>query len=1405
MFVVRESGGRESKESWGEPIDHLAAVDEATTMRLFAYMLRFEGANKVTPIGFDRLPFNSNFFIGNDSSMWRTNVPNYRGLSYQNLYDGIDLVYGVKDGRLKYEFHVSPGADPAQIEMAYEGIDRLRLDSDGGMTASTAVGDVRDLAPVAYQDEDEIRCPFSLRGPFSFGFACRGRDASRALVIDPLVYSTFLGGSVMETPYDIVTDASGSAYIVGFTTSPDFPVTPGAFDASFNGTHDGFVARLNPDGSTLAWATFLGGSDFDWAIAASIDPSGEIYVVGFTVSTDFPVTVGAFDFSFNGVMDAFVARFAMDGVLIWATYLGGTGSDYGAAISLDSSGNIVVGIIAESPDFPVTPGAFDVSHNGFEDACIAKLDPSGSFLLWATFLGGSISDWIQGIALGADDSIYATGMTLSNDFPVTPGAFDTTYNGGANGGGDAYIAKLNSTGSDLVWATYLGGDDFDGTGFIFLDGSGNLYVAGHVFSSDFPATSGAFDETLDGSSDVFVAKLNSTGGALLWATFLGGSGNENIAGIALDVAGNVCVGLLTFSADFPVTPGAFDTTFNGTTDGVLAVLNPDGTSLLYATFFGGNDSDEISGMVLDSSGYVYLAGGTGSSDFPVTPGAFDTTYNGGIDAFVAKIGPVGPPNTPPVLAWTGEPNYVLDGLDPEAGTTFTDFTYRVAYYDADNHPPAQINVKIEKPLGVPYGTFPMSFAAWKGMPSNYTTGAIYSFSTKLSVGTDFSYYFRAMDGWEWATGPPTSPIDAPDVNADNPPAAVAYASPTSAFINDTITFDATRSTDDFGITAYLWDFGDTATDTNSVTTHAYASRGVFLATLTVWDTANQSDMDTVSISIGNRPPVADAGPDQSVNKSDLVTLNGTGSNDPDGDPLTYLWNQTGGPTVILAGADTATPTFSSAISGIYTFILAVEDGWGGSSNDTVNVAIVNRAPVAEAGPDQTVRKKTTVTLDGTGSSDPDGDSLTYAWTQTSGPAVILAGADTPTPTFMPPRSGVYVFQLVVNDSDNGMSSDTVQVTATNAQPVADAGPDQTVRKKTPVTLDGSSSSDSDGDSLTCSWTQTSGPAVTLAGADTAAPTFTPSRSGLYAFQLTVDDGDGGVATDTVVVTATNAPPVADAGSNQTVRKKTLVTLNGSLSFDPDGDMLTFSWTQLSGPAVTLTGADTATPSFTPTKTGTYAFRLSVNDGDGGTSEDSTSVTVWGLPPTADLVAKPPSAQVGVQIEFDASGSTDPDGTIVDFAFSFGDNISESGSDAVRNHSYSSAGTYTVTLTVTDDDGNVSTAQVTVEIIAPPPPPEVEANYKPVVALVFAIVLFVAGVWSSKRRPWKGGKDRMAVAKGFAIMSLPFVLAEAVTGIVSLLTGQLSMPPLLGLGTAIDAGVLVSGLAVTAVRATRTKM
>ncbi len=1041
-----------------------------------------------------------------------------------------------------------------------------------------------------------------------------------------LAYATFLGGLSWETGWGIAVDASGSAYVVGTTFSPDFPATPGAFQTTLDGEMDAFVAKLSPDGSRVMWATFLGGSGTDGAGAVAVDPSNNVYVAGGTGSLDFPTTSGAFGQTPNGRGDAFVAKLSPDGSrLLWSTLLGGADNEgaQAQALAIDGSGNVYVTGATTSPDFPVTPGAFDetcgtdgtCNGNGTDhpdDVFVTEISSDGHSLVWSTFLGAEGVERPGSIVLDAAGYPVIAGYTWSAGFPATPGVFQSTYRGGY----DAFVAKLSPDGSTLAWATFLGGSGSEG-GSATLDAAGAIVISGGTDSLDFPVTPGAYQTAFGGDIDGFVGKLSPDGRTLVWATYLGGTGQDGCTAV-VDRSGAIHVTGITNSSNFPVTPDAFDPSYNGgVNDGFVARLNATGSRLAYATFLGGSGDDDLDHAVLDAAGNVYVSGRTNSPDFPATPGAFDTSFNGRADAYVAKSVVAARVNTPPTLSWTGEPNYVADGLDPEVGTNRTAFSCRVAYADADGDPPTQIQVKIEKPLGTPWGTFPMAFAGWVGAPNNYTAGAIFMFSTTLPAGTDFWYSFRATDGWDWATGLPTVPIDAPDVVPDSPPVAVAQASPTVAHMGDVISFDATGSMDDFGITAYRWDFGDGATDADPVTTHAYASRGTFSANLTVWDTANQNDTDTVSILIENRQPIADAGPDQGVFRNDLVTLNGAGSHDLDGDPLTYAWNQNTGPPVTLAGANTAAPTLTPSVSGTYAFVLTVEDDWGGSSDDIVNVTVANRAPIANAGSDQTVPKNTRVSLDGTGSSDPDGDALTYAWTQTGGPDVVLLGANTP------------------------------------------------------------------------------------------APAFTPLTSGVYAFRLTVDDGDG------------------------------------------------------------------------------------------GTSEDTATVTVWSLPPIARLLATPRLANVGEPVAFDGSGSSDPDGVIVNLAFEFGDGGIAVGTDAVRNHSYAAPGVYTATLTVTDDDGNVSSAIATVEIVAPPM--LVTVNYKPLVALVFAVILTFVGLRSSKKRPWKGGTGKVAAMKAFTITSLPFIIVEAMTGIASFLTGQLSMPPVVGIGTAVDMGILIAGVAVALYR------
>lgn len=507
--------------------------------------------------------------------------------------------------------------------------------------------------------------------------------------------------------------------------------------------------------------------------------------------------------------------------------------------------------------------------------------------------------------------------------------------------------------------------------------------------------------------------------------------------------------------------------------------------------------------------------------------------------------------------------------------------------------------------------------------------------------------------------------------------------------------------------------------------------------LTVDDGDGGIGTDTVIVNVTNADPFAYAGHDITARKYALVTLNGSGSSDADGDPLTFDWVQTGGPTVSLTGEDTAILTFTPTRAGLYEFTLTVTDVSGGTGADTVQVTVTNSEPVVIAHADSTARKRATVTLDGSGTHDVDGDSLTYSWTQIGGPSVTLTGGNAAVATFVPTSGGVYSFMLTVNDGDGGAANDTVQVTVTNSKPVVIAWSGSNARKRTSVTLDGSATYDADGDTLTFEWTQTGGPTVDLAGANTVFATFTPVSAGTYSFMLDVDDGDGGESNDTVQISVANSQPVALAGTDISARKNMQVTLSGSLSSDADGDPLSFAWTQTDGPTISLSGDDTATPDFTPTMTGVYTFRLDLDDGDGGTDSDTVVVNVWSLPPAASLKSDRTSVQVNGIIRFDAGDSTDPDGTIISYSFDFGDGTWENGTLTDRNHTYTTAGRYAVTLTVTDSDGNTSMARMTILVNQPAPAPHdlLADIWWPLIIVIVLVVVAVLLVL--ERRKWKG--------------------------------------------------------------------
>jgi hypothetical protein len=607
--------------------------------------LTFEGASpNVVVEGIDTLPGRYNYFMGADPLKWCTNVRGYSSIRYRGLYPGVDVEVKERENRLEYDLILEPGADVDQVVIRCEGAEALHIEESGAVIVETAAGPVEQARPHTYQIDPAgehlpVDCSFRMLGKACFGFEVTGRERDLPLVVDPgLVYSTFIGGSSYDKGHALALGAAGEVFVGGFTYSSDLPATPGAYDTTYNGSQDAFVTKLDPSGSTLIYSTFLGGPNEEETFSIAPDAAGAAVVTGVTTSSGFPTTPGAYDTTHNGGYDAFVAKLdSSGGILLYSTFLGGSGTEFGVTLASNAAGAAVVTGFTTSSDFPTTPGAYDTTYGGNQDAFVAELDASGSTLVYSTFLGGSGVDASYVVALDTTGAAVVTGNTTSSDFPTTPGAYDTTFNGGA-GFGDAFLAKLDPSGSTLLYSTFLGGSSDDSAQGLAVDTAGAAVVSGWADSPDFPTTPGAYDRTYNGGRDIFVAKVDASGSTLTYSTFLGGSSQEETYfALALDAAGAPVMSGFTTSSDFPTTPRAYDTTYNGGQDTFVTKLDASVSTLLYSTFLGGSDYEQAERLVLDAAGHAVVSGLTYSSDFPTTTGAYDRTYNGGGDVFVVKL------------------------------------------------------------------------------------------------------------------------------------------------------------------------------------------------------------------------------------------------------------------------------------------------------------------------------------------------------------------------------------------------------------------------------------------------------------------------------------------------------------------------------------------------------------------------------------------------------------------------------------------------------------------------------------------------------------------------------------------------------------------------------------------------
>jgi Bacterial Ig-like domain (group 3)/Chitobiase/beta-hexosaminidase C-terminal domain/Beta-propeller repeat len=587
VLLLGKSGPSKSGPAAGRVVGTASLNRGPSTRRTGVLRMQLAGARANADIsGADKLPGTANYFIGNDPAKWRSGVPTYARVRYAQVYDGIDLVYYGNQRQLEYDFVLSPGASADSIRLRFAGTRQVKIDSDGNLRVTAGEGTVAFHKPVVYQEANGARQPvegrFSLAADHSVGFAVGAYDHTRPLTIDPVLeYATYLGGSTWDQAWAIAVDPAGNAYVGGGTESIDFPTTASTFDTTKNapvGTMTGFISKLNSNGTGLVYSTYVGGSKATSVNAIAVDSSGNVYAGGGTVASDFPETQ-------------------------WGM------------ITFGNPGN----------------------------AFVVELPPSGSQLFYSAQFGGNGGEYVAGIAVDNIGSAYVTGPTSSVDFPIQGGYQPTRLSGGTD---TVFVSKINPTGTAFVYSTYLGGSIDDKSTAIAIDSSLNAYITGSTRSTDFPVSSTAFQKTKPTGitqTTGFVAKLNAAGTALVYSTFLGGTTLDEPAGIAVNASGQAFVTGSTSSSDFPVTSGALKTTKSSLPSspiGFVSKLNATGSALAYSTFLGGSAANTAAGIALDASGNAFVVGRTNSDDFPITPGAIQTTRSG-TDAFVSKLNPAG--------------------------------------------------------------------------------------------------------------------------------------------------------------------------------------------------------------------------------------------------------------------------------------------------------------------------------------------------------------------------------------------------------------------------------------------------------------------------------------------------------------------------------------------------------------------------------------------------------------------------------------------------------------------------------------------------------------------------------------------------------------------------------------------
>jgi PKD repeat protein len=1132
------------EEGAGKRVHDYQHMDEAERRSFHlaghAWYMHFVDARpEATLVPEDRRSYLLNYFLGNDPASWASNVPAFGGFTYEGLWSGIDMRWYGQEGQYKYDLLLAPGADAALIAFAYEGLDGATLNGRGDLVLNTSVGDVTELRPVAHYGDglkEPVTCAFVLRnGQVGFTLGDNA-DRSRPIVIDPLLIASTLSGTgniglTENYGHTATYDAAGNIYTGAICFGQGYPATPGAFDLTFGGgVTDIAISKLNPDGSNLIWATYIGGSGSDYPHSLVTNASDEIAVYGSSDSFDYPTTAGAFDPTANGSADIVVTKLNATGsALVGSTYVGGTsddgrnsltwnyGDNYRGEIITDAGGNIYVSSCTNSSTFPTTAGAYQTAPAGFQDGVVFCMNPDVSSMVWGTCMGTASDDVCFGLKLDGAGGVYACGATNSAAFPTTPGA----YQSGLLGGEDGFVVHVTAGGTTLAQSTYFGGaTGEDDAFFIELDTDGFVYIYGQTAGGIAIQPPGTYGVA---NGDIFVAKFDALLSTTIFTSTIGAPGGfgSNISPIAflVDVCDHIYISghgqLSGVSAGMPLTPTALQNSGGF----YLAAFDVDMTGLLFGTYYG-DISDHVDGGTsrFDANGIVYQGVCTGGG-FPTTPWAWSNVQPFGWDIAVFKI------------------DFQVAGVNAAAGTS--------------------VNTGCA-PLLVDFlNSSTGSVWSWDfgdGSPLVYA----YDTSHVYTTPGVFTVTLIAMDSLA------CNLADTTQFTVTVGAGAVLTASFTTVLNTDcTLSQVITTNTSTGAPLAFEWDMGDGTqyTDTNVV--HNYAGPGTYDIQLLVYDPTGCGQPDSVTQTVTILPPVSVTAAFTVNQQPDCSLLIVTTDNLSTGPSPTYQWDMGDGTQYF-----TANVTHTYATPGLYTIQLIANDAGTCNLADTITMQI-------QVDPVQPVSAAFTIDqvfdcaqMIASTVNNSTGTNMIFNWDMGDG---TLSSDTNVVHTYLTP--GTYTVTLIVSDGLGCSPSDTAtfQVTIDPLEPVvADFTLEQT-GNCTNLTVDGINLST--GDSVSYSWDMGDGTVLTTTDVN-----YVYTAPGTYTVTLTVTDlgcgQDDSFSLPVTMIVELPTPLVSDA----------VFCTGDSVVLDATSNVTSYLWS---------TGA--TTPTITVDQPGTYSVEVFTAD------------------------------------------------------------------------------------------------------------------------------------------------------------------------------------------------------------------